>query len=191
MDGSSFSETARHTIATARGEAEALSHPYVGAEHLLLALTVCQDRALLDLWSELGVHPDDLRQELVRGLPPRRGASTGPDLPYTRTFKKVLEFAMREATAFEDTTVEPLHLLLGEAGQETEFPAKLLEGSGATLDRMRAEVARSRGRGLPERVDSIEITVRMQNGSTIQRRFEAGITDHDVHIFLAPFLHRL
>jgi ATP-dependent Clp protease ATP-binding subunit ClpC len=116
MDGSSISETSRHTIASARGEAEALHHPYVGAEHLLLALTVCENRALLDMWSALGVRPDDLREELVNGLSPRRGAPPGPDLPYTRTFKRVLEFAMREAAALEDTTVEPLHLLLGEAG---------------------------------------------------------------------------
>ena len=148
MDGRSFSEIVRHTLATARDEAAALHHPYVGTEHLLLALTVCSDRALLELWSALGVNPDVLRQEMVNGLQPDRYAHSGPDLPYTRTFKKALEFAMREATALGDTTtVEPLHLLLGEAGQQTELAAKLLEGRGATVERIRAEVARLRGKG--------------------------------------------
>jgi ATP-dependent Clp protease ATP-binding subunit ClpA len=188
MDGYSFSETVRRTLATARVEAVTLHHPYVGAEHLLLALTVCGDRALLDLWSALGVSPNELRQELVSGLPSRPGAPPGPDLPYARTFKKVLEFAMREAAAFEDSLVEPLHLLLGEAGQRQELPAKLLEERGATLERIRAEVASLRGRGLPA-VQSIEISIRLQNGSVIEQRFDAE--SDDVLHFLMPYLHLL
>ena len=191
MQGYSFSDTVRHALASARDEAVALHHAYVGAEHVLLALTMSGDRALLDLWSALGVSPDELRQDLIASVPPGHGAPPGPDLPYTRTAKKVLEFAMREALALEDSTVEPLHLLLGEAGQERELPAKMLEARGATLEAIRAEVARLRGRGLPEPVESIDVSIRMRSGSIVQRRFEAGIDDDDVYVFLAPFVHRL
>jgi ATP-dependent Clp protease ATP-binding subunit ClpC len=189
MRGYSLTETVRSALATARDEAAALHHAYVGAEHILLALTVSEDRALLELWSALGLNPNELRKELVASISPGSGAPPGPDLPYTRAAKGVLEFAMREAAAFEDSTVEPSHLLLGEAGQGEELPAKLLKERGATLERIRAEIAGLRGRGLPERVESIDVIVRMRNGSVVERRFEAG--HDDVLQFLFPFLNLL
>lgn len=189
MQGYSLAQTTQDALATARNEAAVLHRSYVGVEDILLALTLSDDRALLDLWSALELDPQELRKVLTASMPPGDGVSPGPDLPYTRAAKRVLEFAMREAAAFEDDTLEPSHLLLGEAGQGEELPARLLEKRGATLERIRAEIARLRGRELPERVESINVIVRMRNGSIVERRFEAG---HDeVFQFLVPYLNRL
>ncbi len=47
-----------------------MDHPYVGAEHLLIALVQHRDGALLDLWEELDLRPNMVRAQVERSLFP-------------------------------------------------------------------------------------------------------------------------
>ncbi len=76
-----FTEQVRKALATAREEAIALQHEYVGTEHLLLG--VIRDETIVSLLQRLAATPDDVRAGIDATV--RRGKATIAlgELPYT------------------------------------------------------------------------------------------------------------
>jgi ATP-dependent Clp protease ATP-binding subunit ClpC len=187
MQGYNFTETVRRSLADAREEASALKHEYVSAGHLLLGLAKSKDRTLLQIWSGLDIDPADIRRDTLAGLPTGQAEHNDSDLPYTTYAKRVLEFAMREASALKDDAVEPTHILLGVARLGDDTAARVLRKRGVTTDRVRAVLADLRGRPLPEvAVVSIEVKIQLRDGSVIQETFAGG--DTAVLPFLSGYL---
>jgi ATP-dependent Clp protease ATP-binding subunit ClpC len=187
MQGYNFAETLRRSLADAREEASALKHEHVTPEHLLLGLANSKDRTLLQIWSGLDVDPADLRRAALASVPSGKSAQHSSDLPYTTDAKRVLEFAMREASALKDTAVEPTHILLGIARLGDGIAARVLREGGVTIDRIRAVLADLRDRPFTEvGVVSIEIRIQLRDGAVIQETFAGG--DPSVIAFLSGYL---
>jgi ATP-dependent Clp protease ATP-binding subunit ClpC len=187
MQGYDFTETVRRSLADAREEASALKHDYVSPKHLLLGLTKSPDRTLLEIWLGLDIDPADIRRATLASLPTGQTERTDADLPYTTGAKRVLEFAMREASALKDDSVEPTHILLGLARLGDDSIADILRKQGATIDRIRAVLADLRGRPLSEvAVVSIEVKIQLRDGAVIQKTFSGG--DSSIVSFLSGYL---
>lgn len=179
MKGYNFTDSVRTALATAREEAVALGHEYIGTEHILLALSATRDQRLLSVWRALDVHPAQLRKDVRDVVPEGRGKATGPDLPYTTRAKRILELSMKEAFAFGDTAVDPTHLLLAAAREGQGVAAHVLAGRKVTHESARTALAGVRGCAVPAtsehagRVTSVDIVVHLQDGRSLERRFEA------------------
>jgi len=144
MQGYSITETARLSLAAARQECSALKHDYIRPEHILLGLASSDDRTLLQVWSGLNIDPVDIRRATLARLSPGRADNDGPDVPYSSGARRVLEFAMHEASALEADDLGPTYILLGIARLQGEAAASVLQEWGATTDRIRTVLAELR-----------------------------------------------
>lgn len=97
-----------------------LKHPYVGTEHLLLALLKSSEE-VADLFKEYGVSYDSFKEELINTI---GQASNYQEINlYTPMLKKVIEIANLDSVDNNNGLVTPLHLAL----------AILEEGEGVAI----------------------------------------------------------
>ena len=97
-----------------------LKHPYVGTEHLLLALLKSSEE-VADLFKEYGVTYDSFKEELINVI---GQASNYQEINlYTPMLKKVIELANLDSVDNNNGLVTPLHLAL----------AILEEGEGVAI----------------------------------------------------------
>src|SRR5581483_4105656 len=106
-----FDESARKSILLAQEQARLFKHNYIGTEHLLLGLLKLEDgvawRALAGLDVTLDAVGEHLAQMIGYG-----NATPEGNLPFTPRSKKVLEAALRESKAMDDSHVGTEHILL-------------------------------------------------------------------------------
>jgi ATP-dependent Clp protease ATP-binding subunit ClpA len=189
MQGHRFPEATTRVLADAREKAWTLTHEMVRPGHLLFGLARSKDRTLLQLWARLDIDPDEVGRAALANLPPGNPESDDTHPPFTSFSKRVIEFAMREASALGDDTVEPTHILLGVIQLGDDTVARVLRERGVTADGVRAAFGDVRGRLVPEVVvTSIAVNVLLRDGAVIHKTFEGG--DPAVLSFLSPYLRR-
>jgi ATP-dependent Clp protease ATP-binding subunit ClpC len=175
MNGYNFTERVRKVCQSAREEATALRHEYVGTEHLLLALMQgggVAEAALMDLGVDLASTREKVLQTVTPGpadstvaaasgggmlgaIADKMGFRPGRDLPYTSRAKKCLELAIQEARQLNHSYVGTEHLLLGLMREERGVGAQILAGTGVTVDSIRDEVIRLLGTPAPTESDRV------------------------------------
>lgn len=106
---SKFSEEAQKVLMLAKKEMQDLRHPYVGSEHLLLAI-LNQENEISKKLEELSISYDLFREELIRivGI----GKEQNPWFLYTPLLKRVIENAILTSKEANDSEVSTLHLFL-------------------------------------------------------------------------------
>ena len=145
MKGYNFTERVRKVLSLAREEAAALSHEYVGTEHILLALVREGEGVASAVLQNLGIESEDLRDKVLSVVKPGRARGSGPDLPYTSRAKKVLELAMSAMRDLDHAYVGTEHLLLGLVAEEKGIAAQVLLDAGCDLESARNETLRLLG----------------------------------------------
>lgn len=174
MIGYSFTPQLRAVLAMAREEARRFRHEFIGAEHILLALTRDEDGGSARVFRHLDVAPERIRQKLEETLVPGLDLSTGPDLPFTARGKKALELTLQETARFRAAAADTQHLLLGLCAEGKGIAAQVLAMSGVTIDRARAAVEQLDGvtpEPLPPAADAaadvvnVTIEIRRADGS--------------------------
>jgi ATP-dependent Clp protease ATP-binding subunit ClpA len=150
MQSFGWTESARHVLADAREEASVLKHERVRLEHLLLALAKSNDGTLVRIWAGLVVDSTDLARVTLASLPAGQSWHEDPGVPFTAEAKRVLEFAMREASTLSEDAVEPAHILLGLFHLGEDTATHMLQERGVTADRVRAILTDLRGRPVPD-----------------------------------------
>ena len=100
---SKFSEDAQKALVLARKEMRALKHPYVGSEHLLLAILSMKELKVTNHLKLLGLTYDKFKDELIRvvGI----GKTTNDWFLYTPLLKRVLETAMLNSKENKESEV--------------------------------------------------------------------------------------
>jgi ATP-dependent Clp protease ATP-binding subunit ClpA len=188
MQGYNYTESLRRALVVARQEASALQHSAVSPEHFLLGLASSEDPTLLQIWSRLGIDSAVLRRATLASTPSGEAESTSSELPFTSSAKRVIVFAMSEASVLKDADgLGPEHLLLGITRLDAEAAARVLRDLGVTNERVREVLALVRGRPLPElAVASIEIRVALRDGAVIQQTFAGG--DAEALQFVSQYL---
>ena len=127
MSFDKFTDKARKVLVLAQEEARALHQPYVGTEHVLLALSKEKEGLAAQALDHLGVTYEATLtcvQQLIKG---DASADVSGHLSFTPRVKRVLENSLREAMQMGKSYISTEHLLLGI----------VREGEGTAIDVLR------------------------------------------------------
>ncbi len=140
-----FTERVRKVLSMARQEAIRLQVDYVGTEHILLGLIREGEGVAAHVLGNLNVELDRIHKRVEESV--RKGKATIAlgELPYTSPAKKVLEFAMAEASELNHSYVGTEHLLLGLLRESKGIAAQVLNSLGVNVDDARAETLKVLG----------------------------------------------
>ena len=133
-----FNERAQRVLSVAQKEAQAMRHPYVGTEHLLLALVAEARDDVPDL-------PESMTEEAVRSaIRIFIGQGTGLQAPLELTprAKKLLESSVREAQRLGHPYVTSAHIWLALLGESEGMAARILTSPGCDREQLRKSVLR-------------------------------------------------
>ena len=133
-----FNERAQRVLSVAQKEAQAMRHPYVGTEHLLLALVSEARDDVPDL-------PESMTEEAVRSaIRIFIGQGTGLQAPLELTprAKKLLESSVREAQRLGHPYVTSAHIWLALLGESEGVAARILTSPGCDREQLRKSVLR-------------------------------------------------
>ena len=133
-----FNERAQRILSVAQKEAQAMRHPYVGTEHLLLALVAEARDDVPDL-------PESMTEEAVRSaIRIFIGQGTGLQAPLELTprAKKLLESSVREAQRLGHPYVTSAHIWLALLGESEGVAARILTSPGCDREQLRKSVLR-------------------------------------------------
>ena len=130
-----FTERARQVVVLAQDEARALSHNWIGTEHLLLGL-LREESTAARVFQQLDIGLEETRAQVARIV----GAGDEPpagQIPFTPRAKKVLELSLREALTHGDNYIGPEHVLLGLVRENEGVAARILLDFDADAEKIR------------------------------------------------------
>jgi ATP-dependent Clp protease ATP-binding subunit ClpA len=120
-----FTERARQVVVLAQEEARALSHNYIGTEHILLGLLREDQGIAARALASVGITVERVRAQVVRIVGAGEEATDG-QIPFTPRAKKVLELALREALSLSHNYIGTEHILLGLIRENEGVAARIL-----------------------------------------------------------------
>ena len=131
-----FTEEARKIIVRAKKEMYNLKHPYIGSEHLLLAI-LNENNEISKKLNELNLTYDKLKQEIINiiGI-----GSTVPEwFLYTPLLRRIMENAIIDSKENNDgeVTIEHLFSSLLEEGEGVAI--RIMLGMNIDIDKLYAE----------------------------------------------------
>jgi Clp amino terminal domain, pathogenicity island component len=129
-----FDDGAREVMVEAQKEADSLRHPYLGTEHLMLALA---KRGIE------GVSYDDARKQVVEQV--GEGEEqwiAGLPRPFTPRAKRVLEAALNDAVDAGREQFGPDDILLALVSDSRGAGGEILRGLGVTAEQLRGQPAK-------------------------------------------------
>ncbi|MDQ7772599.1 MAG: ATP-dependent Clp protease ATP-binding subunit [Elusimicrobiales bacterium] len=143
--GTRFTERAQRVILIAQEEAKRLNHDYVGTEHILLGLIALGEGVAAQVLSNIGVDLRKVRAEIEKIVGIGDNMMLLGEIPFTPRAKKVLEFAVSEASDMKHTYIGTEHILLGLIREEEGVAARVLQNLELKLDAVREEVLNTLG----------------------------------------------
>lgn len=138
MSFDKFTDKARKVLVLAQEEARALHQPYVGTEHVLLALMKEQDGLAAQALDKLGVKYDDAVQCVRQIVTIDESTDVSGHLSFTPRVKRVLENSLREAMQMGKSYISTEHLLLGIVRENEGAAIDVLARLGVTGDAIRS-----------------------------------------------------
>ena len=137
MSFDKFTDKARKVLVLAQEEARALHQPYVGTEHVLLALMKEQDGLAAQALDKLGVKYDTAVQCVRQIVSIDENTDVSGHLSFTPRVKRVLENSLREAMQMGKSYISTEHLLLGIVRENEGTAIDVLARLGVTGDAIR------------------------------------------------------
>ena len=131
-----FTEEARKILVSAKKEMNELKHPYIGSEHLVLAILKDENNISKKL-KEFHLTYDIFKKEIIRII--GKGTKTSQYFLYTPLLKRVLENAILDSKENNngDVTVEHLFSALLEEGEGVAI--RIMLGMNIDLDDLYSE----------------------------------------------------
>ena len=172
-----FNERAQRVLALAQKEAQNMRHPYVGTEHMLLAL-VCEAR------DDVPGLPENLTEDAVRSaIRIFIGQGTGLQNPMELTprAKKLLENSVREAQRLGHPYVTSAHLWLALLSESEGVAARILTTPGCDREMLRrsvlGQILRDQGRKQTEENEKQDASALAVYGMNLTERARKGELD--------------
>lgn len=135
-----FDHRTKRVLALAQDEAIRFNHNYIGPEHLLLGLAREGEGIAARALEALGVTLSKLRSTLEKVVG-RGDSTTSPrEIALSPHTKRVIEYAIEEASKLGHGNVGTEHLLLGLVRHGGHVGANTLEGAGVSLESIRDKV---------------------------------------------------
>lgn len=138
MSFDKFTDKARKVLVLAQEEARALHQPYVGTEHVLLALMKEEDGLAAQALDRLGVKYDATVQCVRQMVTIDESTDVTGHLSFTPRVKRVLENSLREAMQMGKSYISTEHLLLGIVRENEGTAIDVLQRMGITGDAIRS-----------------------------------------------------
>ena len=138
MSFDKFTDKARKVLVLAQEEARGLHQPYVGTEHVLLALLKEEDGLAAQALERLGVHYEATVAAIRRIVTIDESTDVSVHLSFTPRVKRVLENSLREAMQMGQSYISTEHLLLGIIRENEGTAIEVLERMGVSGDDLRA-----------------------------------------------------
>lgn len=138
MSFDKFTDKARKVLVLAQEEARGLHQPYVGTEHVLLALLKEEDALAAQALERLGVHYEATVAAIRRIVTIDESTDVSGHLSFTPRVKRVLENSLREAMQMGQSYISTEHLLLGIIRENEGTAIEVLERMGVSGDDLRA-----------------------------------------------------
>lgn len=138
MSFDKFTDKARKVLVLAQEEARGLHQPYVGTEHVLLALLKEEDGLAAQALERLGVHYEASVAAIRRIVTIDESTDVPGHLSFTPRVKRVLENSLREAMQMGQSYISTEHLLLGIIRENEGTAIEVLERMGVSGDDLRA-----------------------------------------------------
>lgn len=138
MSFDKFTDKARKVLVLAQEEARGLHQPYVGTEHVLLALLKEEDGLAAQALERLGVHYEATVAAIRRIVTINESTDVSGHLSFTPRVKRVLENSLREAMQMGQSYISTEHLLLGIIRENEGTAIEVLERMGVSGDDLRA-----------------------------------------------------
>jgi ATP-dependent Clp protease ATP-binding subunit ClpA len=143
-----FSDRARKVMALANQAAQRYNHVYIDTEHVLLGLVKEGSGVGAVVFKNLNVDVDKLRlevEELMIKCPVM--VKTGKlKLPYTHRIKKIVEYAIEEASSLKSEYVGTEHLLLSMMRETEGIASQVLKDHKLTYEQVRNEIVELTGK---------------------------------------------
>lgn len=135
-----FSEGAAQVFVTAQDEARNLGHPYVGTEHLLLAVLKIDSGIVADVLKQHSVDYDRVSREVTAmvGTNVHQSVVGAPQM--TPRARRVIELANDESKMLGQEKIDVEHIMLGIVREGEGIAAHILKHFGINLSQMRREV---------------------------------------------------
>ena len=130
---SNFTEEARQVMVLAKKEMIELKHPYVGSEHLLLAI-LKHENEVSDKLSDYKVTYEQMHAEIVDII--GYGKEENPLFLYTPLLKRILENAIIDSKENNQGNVTISHLFTGILEEGEGVAIRILLGMGIDLDEL-------------------------------------------------------
>ena len=143
-----FTDRARKVMALANQEAQRFHHEYIGTQHLLLGLVKEGGGVGATILKNLDVDLKKLQIEMEKLTKPEPDIGVMEKLPNTPRARKVIEYAIEEASALNHKYVGTEHILLGLLRETEGVAAKILMNIGIKLEDVRQEVLLLLGAGI-------------------------------------------
>jgi ATP-dependent Clp protease ATP-binding subunit ClpA len=128
-------------VVLAQEESRALSHNYIGTEHILLGLLREEEGLAARVLESLDITVERVRAQVVRIVGSGEEVTSG-QIPFTPRAKKVLELALREALSLGHNYIGTEHILLGLVRENEGVAARILLDFDADSEKIRNEVIR-------------------------------------------------
>ena len=133
-----FTEEAREILMSAKEEMKELKHPYVGSEHLLLAI-LKDDNEISDRLKDFDLDYNRLKKEIIEIVGIGKKASTC--FLYTPLLKRVLENAVYDSKENNNGNVTISHLFSAILEEGEGIAIRILIGMDIDLDELYNEFA--------------------------------------------------
>src|SRR5574344_1777478 len=133
-----FDEEARKILIQAKKEMSLLRHPYVGSEHMMLAL-LKYDNAVSKKLKEFNLTYDSFHKEIVDivGI----GKKESDCFLYTPLLKRIIENAMYDSKENNDGEVTITHLFSGLLEEGEGVAIRIMLGMNIDLEKLYNEFA--------------------------------------------------
>jgi len=133
-----FTDEAREILMSAKKEMKSLKHPYVGSEHLLLAI-LKEDNEISNKLKEYDLTYNRLREEIIDivGV----GSKTSNCFLYTPLLKRILENAVYDSKENNNGNVTISHLFSAILEEGEGIAIRILIGMDIDLDELYNEFA--------------------------------------------------
>ena len=129
---SKFSEEAQKILLNAKKEMAALKHPYVGSEHLLLAILSDKEGEVTQKLNEYSINYDMFKKEVLKII--GKGNISNDWFLYTPLLKRIIENATIDARENKDKEVTILHLFLSLLEEGDGVAIRILMGMNIDID---------------------------------------------------------
>ena len=137
---SRFSEEAQKALILAKAEMNNLKHPYVGSEHLFLAILSMKDLELTKTLASYGITYEIFKKELIRILGVGKDANNW--FLYTPLLKRVIETAILNSKEKGEVEVSVNELFLAILEEGEGVAIRLLIGLNIDVDEIYNEIFR-------------------------------------------------